>query len=127
LAQTTEAFAEVRRDDGDAGGAVALEAAKQGEKLAEVLLRDAAPPSVQLDDDGGNGGDAFDDCLEGFLLGGVGNLLETVIERDETTPLRDGAIGIATEMGAEGVRLRALIGGHDQPGLSVEGDDGIGA
>jgi len=104
-----------------------LELAEEVEELAGAGVREAAEALVPEQEEAGGGGDLLDDGVESFLLGGVGDLVEAVVEGDEAAPAGEAAVGeaVAAEVGAEGIAVGVVEGATDESGLGVEGGDRV--
>ena len=60
-----------------------MEVAEEAQQLAGARGGEAAEALVPEQEEAGGGGDLLDDGVESFLLGGVGDLVEAVVEGDE--------------------------------------------
>jgi len=122
-----EAEAEVVGGDGEALMLTALELAQQAEEFAGAGGREAAEALVPEEEEAGGGGDLLDDGVEGFLLGGVGDVLEAVVEGEAALPAGEAAVGddAAAELLTEGVAQGEGVGALDEFGFGVEGGDRV--
>jgi hypothetical protein len=101
--------------------------AQEAEEATALFDGEAAEAIVPEQDEAGSGGDPFDDGIEGFLLAGVGDLLEAVVQREAALPAGKPAIldAATAELEAQGIAAGELVGAHDELGFGVEGGDGI--
>ena len=126
-AEAFEVHAEVVGDDGEALGAAALKLAEQANERAHACCGEAAEALVPEQEEASRGGDPVDDGLQRFLLAGIGDVLEAVVEGEAALPAGEALAldDAAAELKAEGVAEGEGIGAADESFVGVEGGDGI--